>query len=139
MPLPRLTGMTSPERSGFIVLVADDDALIRSVLRMALSSRGHEVVEARDSTEAISVGATREFDLVVLDINMPGGTVHSTVESLRTSEPRLPILLLSGELAPPDGLASEGIDFARKPVELDDFLDRVERLLRRALDEPNAS
>ena len=43
-------------------------------------------------------------DLVVLDINMPGGTVHDTLGGLRDLHPELPILVLSGEASPPDDL-----------------------------------
>ncbi len=111
------------------MLIADDDSLVRAVLRMALSRAGYVVFEAQDAVEVIAAAAEHAPDLVVLDINMPGGTVRDTLGSMREREPELPVLVLSGELRPPDDLTGPASDFARKPIDLDDFLDRVRRLL----------
>lgn len=121
--------MTAPEGSHGTVLVADDDALVRGVLRMALTRAGYAVVEARDAVEALAAAMAHDPALVVLDINMPGGTVHETLGSLRERCPTLPVLVLSGESHPPADLATENSDFARKPIELDDLLTRIHRLL----------
>jgi len=121
--------MTAPDGSTSTVLVADDDALVRGVLRLALTRAGYDVVEARDAIEALSAAMTYDPALVVLDINMPGGTVHETLGSLRERCPTLPVLVLSGESQPPADLESENSDFARKPIELDDLLARIHRLL----------
>lgn len=121
--------MTTPEGSPASVLIADDDSLVRGVLRMALTRAGYVVFEARDADEVIAAAAEHTPDLVVLDINMPGGTVHDTLGSMREREPELPVLVLSGELRPPADLTGPASDFARKPIDLDDFLDRVRRLL----------
>lgn len=121
--------MTAPERSPGTILVADDDALIRSVLRMALNRAGYAVVEARDAADALAVAQAHNPDLVVLDINMPGGTVHETLGSLRERHPDLPVLVLSGESHPPADLVGPRSDFARKPIELDTLLERIVALL----------
>ena len=123
--------MTTPEGSRASVLIADDDPLVRRVLRMALESHGYHVVEAADVAGAISA-AERLPDLVVLDINMPGGSVHEAIGGLRDQHPQLPILVLSGESAPPGDLETGASEFAQKPIDLDDFLTRVERLLATA-------
>lgn len=123
--------MADPEPRDVVVLVADDDALVRSVLRMALASRQIVVAEAADVGETRLVAESRTLQLAVLDVNMPGGTARDAFDSLRASNPKLPILLLSGELTPPANLADVDCEFARKPIELDDFLERVDRLLDR--------
>lgn len=123
--------MTTPEGSTVSVLIADDDCLVRRVLRMALESQGYEVHEACDAHEVLALAA-RGPDLVVLDVNMPGGTVHQTLSRLHEQHPNLPILVLSGETSPPADLPARGADFARKPIELGDLLSRVARLLDRA-------
>lgn len=128
--MPRLTRMAAPERSGCTVLVADDDALVRSVLRMALASQGHQVLEARDAPSAIATALeSDDVHLVVLDLNMPGGHAVDTLTSLRTNRPDIPVLVLSGALELPPELAEAGVAFARKPVELDDFLGTIAELL----------
>lgn len=127
--------MTTPEGSTVSVLIADDDLLVRRVLRLALESQGLAVHEACDAHEVIEQ-AKRRHDLVVLDINMPGGTVHDTMASLRELQPDLPILVLSGDATAPDDLPVSHADFARKPIELDDLLSRVRRLLDGAASSP---
>lgn len=122
-------GMTEPDGSKRTVLVADDDALVRGVLRMALARSGYTVVEARDAAEALEAAMQHDPAIVVLDINMPGGTVHETLGSLRERCPALPVLVLSGETHPPADLVGAKSDFARKPIELDDLLARIARLL----------
>ncbi len=123
--------MTAPEGSTVSVLIADDDPLVRRVLRLALQSQGYRVVEAADASGVLVLARERP-DLVVLDINMPGGTVHETLWGLREQHPALPILVLSGESVAPDDLPVDYADFARKPVDLDDLLSRVRRLLEPA-------
>lgn len=120
--------MPTPDGAIVSVLIADDDPLVRRVLRMALELQGYFVVEASNADDVIEAAVTRP-DLVVLDINMPGGTVHHTLGGLRELHPGLPILVLSGESAPPSDLPNDVADFARKPIELDDLLSRVRRLL----------
>ncbi|MBX9718969.1 MAG: response regulator [Microbacteriaceae bacterium] len=121
--------MATPEVSATSVLIADDDALVRGVLRMALMRAGYRVVEACDAVEVVAAAAEHAPDLVVLDINMPGGTVHDTLGSLRDRTPDLPVLVLSGEAHAPADLTGPSSDFARKPIDLDDLLARVRRLL----------
>ncbi len=127
--------MTTPEGSTTSVLIADDDALVRGVLRLALSRAGYTVIEARDAVEVLDAAATHAPDLVVLDINMPGGTLHDTLGSLRDHSPGLPVLVLSGESQPPPDLIGPASDFARKPIDLADLLTRVQRLLDRQPDD----
>ena len=94
--MPRLMLMAEPERSSRTVLVADDDALVRSVLRLALVSRGHTVIEASDSPSAIAAALATDLDLAILDISMPGGDAASTLASLRDEHSDCPVLVLSG-------------------------------------------
>lgn len=121
--------MTAPDGSVATVLIADDDTLVRTVLRLALTRAGYRIIEAADAASTLAAAGEHSPHLVVLDINMPGGTVHETLGSLRERCPTLPVLVLSGESHPPADLATENSDFARKPIELDDLLTRIHRLL----------
>ena len=121
--------MADPEPLDAVVLVADDDALVRSVLSMALTSRGISVVESASVEETRAAARSHRLQLAVLDINMPGGTARDALDALQTAHPELPVLVLSGELFPPADLTETGCEFARKPIDLDDFLERVGRLL----------
>jgi len=121
--------MSTPEVVPTTILVADDDALVRHVLRMALMRGGFTVVEARNSAEAIATAASTHPALVILDVNMPGGSVDETLASLREQSPHLPVLILSGESEAPAQFTDSHGEFARKPIELDELLSRVHRLL----------
>lgn len=123
--------MATPEGSTVSVLIADDDSLVRRVVRMAFESRGYRVHEAADA-DAVITSTFDHLDLVVLDVNMPGGTVHDTLGALRGQHPLVPVLVLSGETSPPDDLPLELADFACKPIDLDELLSRVELLLQNA-------
>ena len=121
--------MADPGPLDAVVLVADDDALVRSVLRMALASQGLSVVESTNVDETRAAARSHQLRLAVLDINMPGGTARDALDALHASHPELPVLVLSGDLFPPAELAEAGFEFARKPIDLADFLERVGRLL----------
>jgi two-component system, chemotaxis family, chemotaxis protein CheY len=78
------------------ILVIDDDAEIRALIRDILESEGHEVVEADDGTTGLKAFDSRSFDLVITDIIMQG---KEGVETIMTMTKRLPaqrILAISG-------------------------------------------
>ena len=67
------------------ILVADDEAEIREVLRLYLEKEGYEIVEAADGTEAVRLVKEEKIDLALLDIMMP---LHRTVRSCHTAHSR---------------------------------------------------
>lgn len=110
-----------------IVLVADDDPLVRTVVRMALQGMGADVVEARSADEIAGLDARLAIAVAVLDVNMPGADVLSTIALLRGRDPAPKVLLVSGEEAPRG--REEADAFARKPVDLAKFEELVSSLL----------
>lgn len=122
--------MAAPGGSPATVLVADDDPLVRTVLRMALTGMGCAVLDARTTTEVVDLDPALTVDLVILDLNMPGGVASESLDALsaRASAPR--VLLLSGEDAP--ALLDRVDGFARKPIELADLTRIVRSLLPRS-------
>ena len=94
---------------------------------MALSGMGCAVLEARTASEVIELDPSQSIDLVVLDINMPGGTAAASLDALSARTPAPRVLLLSGE---EDSALVHRVDrFARKPIELADFTGIVLSLL----------
>jgi DNA-binding NarL/FixJ family response regulator len=80
------------------VLIADDHEVVRLGLRDLLVTRlglPVEVGEARDAVEAIALVAGREWDLLLLDINMPGRSGLDVLEEARRLRPRMPVLVLT--------------------------------------------
>ena len=88
-----------PERaklSSMRVLVVDDEASVRGLLKKMLGRQGHLVWEASDGVEALEVLSGVEVDLVILDMIMPRKDGYTTLTELRESWPDLPVLLSSG-------------------------------------------
>lgn len=120
--------MGAPERPRDII-VADDDDLVRAVLRMALQGSGTAVRDAPDSRTLTTELSTAPADLVILDISIPGPGLTDNIATIRHLAPTARILVLSGDMSVPNDAADLVDDFARKPIELDDLRRRVNDLL----------
>jgi len=78
------------------ILVIDDEAPIRSILRRSLQSFGHEVVEAPDGAAGVGLFESSPFDLVITDLFMPEKEGIETILDLREKNPEVKILVVSG-------------------------------------------
>ena len=112
------------------VLVADDDPLIRTVLRHALEQKGYSVLDASNGDEAIIVVLNNDIGLVILDAHMPGPSLQQTIAGLQTNPFTFgpPILVFSGDTALPFDVVDVADGHLSKPVEVDHFLQMVENL-----------
>jgi len=120
------------------VLVVDDDRRLRDMLRRALESEGFAVDTAEDGGRALAAISQRAFDLVVLDVLMPGVDGLGVARRLRQRGDPTPILMLTARDGVPDrvaGLDSGADDYLVKPFSLDELMARVRALLRRATGE----
>lgn len=117
-----------------ILLIEDDDAM-RSLLRRTLERAGHEVMEASDGRDALRVFDQGVFDLIVTDVLMPEKDGIEVVLHIRRTQPKLPVIAISGGGRVP---AAEYLEMARtlgatdvlaKPFEMDRFIRSVESLL----------
>jgi len=121
------------------LLVVDDDARIRELLRRYLAGSGFRVTVAGDAAEARLKLASMEFDLVVLDVMMPGENGFDLTQSLRrTAAPgeagRTPILLLTAMAESEDritGLERGADDYLAKPFEPRELVLRIRNILQR--------
>ena len=127
--------MSSLGRDVTTILVADDDPLIRMVLRHALESAGYEVLEARTGEAAVMAIATAELSLVILDAHMPGRGYEHTLTSMTSR--RLAVLVLSGDTDITSGTPRSGLAFLTKPVDVYTLLSTVSALL--GTDEPSSA
>jgi two-component system, OmpR family, phosphate regulon response regulator OmpR len=119
---------------GAHILVVDDDSRLRELLRKFLSERGFRVTTAADSPDAEAKLKSLAFDLLVLDVMMPGETGIEFTKRLRQTS-TVPILLLTARAESQDRIAglSEGADdYLAKPFEPDELLLRIRAILRRA-------
>jgi two-component system, OmpR family, phosphate regulon response regulator OmpR len=117
------------------ILVVDDDRRIRELLRDYLQGHGFRVSVAPGGADARAAMEGLAFDLVVLDIMMPGETGLQFADALRGKGHDVPILMLSALAEPEDrvrGLMSGSDDYLAKPFEPRELLLRIQNLLRRA-------
>ena len=116
------------------ILIAEDEAVISSLLEYNLSLDGHAVTVARDGASALQRWHDLEPDLVVLDVMMPHTDGYSVCREARAAGLSAPVLFLSAKGEPHErvaGLAAGGDDYLVKPFHLPEFLLRVANLLRR--------
>ena len=118
------------------ILVVDDDPRLRTLLHRFLSDNGFRVTGAEDAREARQHLLSFAFDLIVLDVMMPGETGLELTSSLRDSNP-VPILLLTAMGEPDDriaGLECGADDYLPKPFEPRELVARIQTILRRTMD-----
>jgi two-component system phosphate regulon response regulator OmpR len=117
------------------ILVVDDDQRLRELLRTFLSRNGFRVTVAADAREARERLTSMEFDLMVLDVMMPGESGLDLAAALRQQRKTIPILMLTAMGEPRDRIAGleRGVDdYLPKPFEPRELLLRVASILRRA-------
>jgi two-component system, OmpR family, phosphate regulon response regulator OmpR len=120
------------------LLVVDDDARLRELLRRYLTEQGFRVTTAADAAEARARLAGIAFDLLVLDVMMPGETGLELTRGLRR-DGRLPILLLTAMAEAADrinGLEHGADDYLAKPFEPRELVLRIRNILQRLPRQP---
>lgn len=117
------------------VLIADDDVVVRDVVRRYLERDGLEVIVAGDGSEALRVLGTERIDLAVLDVMMPGPSGLSLCRTLRQSgDYSIPVILLTALAEEDDriaGLEAGADDYLTKPFSPRELALRVRSVLRR--------
>jgi two-component system phosphate regulon response regulator OmpR len=125
-----------PGDSAHILLVDDDDRL-RKLLGRFLGEQGFRVTTAEDAADAREKFRFMEFDMIVLDVMMPGETGLKLTESLRADRaPNMPILLLTARGTPEDvvaGFDAGADDYLEKPFDPRVLLARMRAMLRRVV------
>lgn len=115
------------------LLVVDDDEGIRELLRRYLSANGFRVSTAADAAEARARLANLEFDLIVLDVMMPGESGLDFTRALK-GQGQVPVLLLTAMDQPSDrvnGLEHGADDYLAKPFEPRELVLRIRNILQR--------
>ena len=117
------------------ILLAEDDANIRLGLVATLESEGYAVTAASDGVQALRFFPQEKFDLVLLDVMMPGKSGYDVCRELRARGATAPVLFLTAkgeEIDKVVGLKLGADDYVTKPFGVHELLARVEALLRRA-------
>jgi DNA-binding response OmpR family regulator len=114
------------------ILVIEDNEVLRKLIQRMLNEAGHEVILASESSNGLGLWQAHEVELVVVDVGLPGRSGVETIIDMRTLEPSLPIIVISGreeeeliDLTTGAGLMS-GVGILTKPFQLDELVAAVE-------------
>lgn len=124
------------------ILLAEDSPRIASFVTKGLRANGYAVTHTADGIEALHLAQTRDFDLLILDIGLPGKDGFEVLRTLRGTGSRLPVLILTARDSVADtvaGLDSGADDYMAKPFSFDELLARVRRRIRTPADSPESS
>ena len=116
------------------ILVVDDEEAIVKLVKRYLEAEGFFVSGARDGREALQRISAEEFDLVLLDIMLPGVDGLDVLREVRTSRPSLPVIMLTARAQEADkilGLGFGADDYVTKPFSLRELTARIKAVLRR--------
>jgi two-component system phosphate regulon response regulator OmpR len=130
--------MNAPAETAHL-LVVDDDARLRDLLQRFLSEQGFRVTAVADAAAARRAIGAMTFDLLVLDVMMPGESGLALTESLRGQGNAVPILMLTARGAPQDRVEGfeHGVDdYLAKPFDPRELALRIRTILRRAAPPP---
>ena len=116
------------------VLLIEDDVTITRLLKEGLEDESYAVDVANDGSEGYRTAAADEYDVIILDIMLPGMNGYEVCRALRNDDNKTPILMLTARDAERDiveGLDTGADDYLAKPFSFDVLLARIRALLRR--------
>jgi two-component system OmpR family response regulator len=116
------------------LLIVEDELKMARALRRGLEREGHAVEVASDGEDGLHLGRTSEFDVIVLDVMLPGRDGFSVCRELRGADVWTPVLMLTARDAVDDrirGLDAGADDYLVKPFAFGELLARLRALIRR--------
>jgi DNA-binding response OmpR family regulator len=120
-------------------LIVEDDGAIRKGLADALRFSGYEVLEAADGNRGLDMALECKYDILLLDLLLPGRDGFALLEALRDSRPGVPVIVLTAKGDESDrvrGLTLGADDYVVKPFSIKELAARMDAVLRRSAERP---
>lgn len=118
------------------LLLVDDEIPFAANLLKLLSRRGYQVSAVYDGDSALQIVQEQEFDVVVLDQNMPGRDGITILKELKKKKPHIEVVILTGygsvDLAL-DGFELGAFDYTTKPIQLSDLEEKISQAFHRKM------
>ncbi|MCU0569998.1 MAG: response regulator [Oculatellaceae cyanobacterium Prado106] len=114
------------------ILIVEDESRIASFLEKGLRKQGYEVEIATNGHEAIAKATTTPYDLLLLDLGLPGKDGWAVLRELRQSSQKLPVIIVTardGETDRAEILQQGANDYLSKPFRFSELLEKVKRQL----------
>jgi len=121
------------------ICLVEDDLAIREAVSIALRAHGYEVITAADGTEGLRAAVRAGYDLLLLDLVLPGRSGLEILAEVKLTRPTLPVIILSAlgdEADRVKGLKLGADDYMVKPYSMAELLARIEAVLRRSPERP---
>jgi len=117
------------------ILIVEDESRIADFLERGLRAEGHFCVVANDGESGLSLALDGDFDLLLLDLMLPGMHGHEVCQQLRMNKINTPLIILSAMDSLEDviaGLRMGADDYLTKPFSFEELLARIETIVRRS-------
>ncbi|SFG87523.1 two-component system, response regulator, stage 0 sporulation protein F [Desulfotomaculum arcticum] len=117
------------------LLVVDDQSGVRRLICEALLDDGHLVEQAPNGLEALKKLAQKKYQLILLDIKMPGMNGLETLTEIRKIDPGIPVIMMTayGELDILEKINGKGVDHISKPFDLNELRSLVKAIISRGV------
>ena len=112
------------------ILIAEDEVRLVAFLEKGLLANGFATTTAADGPRALALAVDEDFDLLILDLGLPGLDGLSVLRAMRERGVRMPVVILSARDEVVDGLERGADDYVRKPFRFEELLARVRVRLR---------
>ncbi|MBI2264939.1 MAG: response regulator, partial [Armatimonadetes bacterium] len=116
------------------ILIVEDDSLMREALKLAIRKAGYDVSVASDGFEAISLAEKESFDLIIIDVRMPGMDGIESLSQMKESQPEAQSIVITGYAdrdAPVNAMRLGACDYFYKPFQTDELLRSIRHHLDR--------
>ncbi len=122
------------ERAPYRVLVADDEPNFRNMLTFFLEQHDFVCSQAGDAESAMVIARDEKFDLIVMDVRMPGVSGIEALKAIKQDDPAQPVMMITGMTekdTAEEAMTLGASDFVTKPFSLHDMLGRIDEAIAR--------